>query len=114
MVREETPLTLFMAMKNDKEVEGMKEAHIRDAIAIIEFLAWFEKEIQSGRIMNEIDVDRELTARRAAQKGYKGLSFPTIAGMSCLFFKFVSVRSNCFVSYSKYLIPALRSHSLCP
>ena len=75
-----TPLTLFMATKNEKELEGMREAHVRDAIAIIEFLAWFEKEIASGRVMTEVDVDKELTARRAAQQGFKGLSFPTIAG----------------------------------
>lgn len=71
---------MFMATKNEKELKGMKEAHIRDAVAIIEFLTWFEKEIGSGKVMNEVDVDRELTARRAAQEGFKGLSFPTIAG----------------------------------
>lgn len=36
--------------------------------------------VASGRTFTEVDVDRELTARRAVQPGFVGLSFPTIAG----------------------------------
>lgn len=45
IVSRSTPITGYMAEKNEKEVNGMKEAHLRDAVAIIEFLAWFEKEV---------------------------------------------------------------------
>lgn len=82
MVQNSTPLTGFMAVKNETELSGMREAHIRDGMAIVEFLSWLEKEIASGRVMTEVEIDEELTARRAVQKEFKGLSFPTIAGMT--------------------------------
>lgn len=80
IIDEETAVTEFMAIKNKTEIAGMKEAHIRDAVAIIEFLSWFEQRVAAGEVFTEVDVDRELTARRAAQPGFRGLSFPTIAG----------------------------------
>ena len=69
-----------MSIKNEQELNGMREAHIRDATAVIEFLSWLDKEIALGRTLTEVDVDIEITARRAKQEGFKGTSFPTIAG----------------------------------
>lgn len=46
IVDDETPIKMFMAVKNEVEIEGMKEAHIRDAVAIIEFLSWFESQVR--------------------------------------------------------------------
>ena len=82
IVRDKTPLTSFMSIKNPLELNGMREAHIRDATAVIEFLSWLDEEIASGRTLTEVDVDIEITARRAKQKGFKGVSFPTIAGLT--------------------------------
>lgn len=69
-----------MSTKNEQELDGMREAHLRDAVAIIEFLSWFEEQITSGVVLTEVDVHNELTLRRSQQQGFKGLSFPTIAG----------------------------------
>ena len=38
-------------------------------------------QIGGGRVMDEVEVDAELTARRKAQPGFVEASFPTIAGM---------------------------------
>ena len=46
IIDDETPITEFMACKNETEIAGMKEAHIRDAVAIIEFLSWFEEKVR--------------------------------------------------------------------
>eukprot|EP00210_Caulerpa_lentillifera_P005501 g5261.t1 len=80
IISQGTPLTLFMATKNEHELNGMREAHLRDAIAIIEFLPWLEEQVASGKLITEVDVHNELTLRRSKQPGFKGLSFPTIAG----------------------------------
>eukprot|EP00803_Ostreobium_quekettii_P005493 evm.model.scf_1.17 EVM.evm.TU.scf_1.17 scf_1:325189-331774(+) len=80
IIDDETPIKLFMAVKNEVEIAGMKEAHLRDAVAIIEFLSWFEKQVGSGASFTEVEVDKELTDRRKVQDGFVGLSFPTIAG----------------------------------
>ncbi|GAA6098049.1 xaa-Pro aminopeptidase 1 isoform X1 [Tachysurus ichikawai] len=40
-----TPLCLAKAVKNSTEIQGMKNAHIRDAVALCELFAWLEKEM---------------------------------------------------------------------
>lgn len=75
-----SPVTLRKAVKNDVELEGMREAHLRDAVAIVQFLQWLDDEIAGGGTVSEVEVDERLTARRRAQPGFMDCSFPTIAG----------------------------------
>ena len=35
-------MTLRKAIKNETELDGMREAHLRDAVAIVEFLTWLD------------------------------------------------------------------------
>ncbi|KAL3145608.1 hypothetical protein ABBQ32_003156 [Trebouxia sp. C0010 RCD-2024] len=79
-VEKPSPIALAKAIKNKVEVEGMREAHLRDAVALCSLLSFLEKEIGGGRVMDEVEVDAELQARRHAQPGYIEPSFPTIAG----------------------------------
>ncbi|KAA6418050.1 MAG: putative Xaa-Pro aminopeptidase P-like [Trebouxia sp. A1-2] len=79
-VEKGSPIAMAKAIKNKVEVEGMREAHLRDAVALCGLLAFLEKEIGDGRVMDEVEVDAELTARRKAQPGFVEASFPTIAG----------------------------------
>lgn len=37
-----TPMSIMKAIKNNVEVEGMKAAHIRDAVALVKYFAWLE------------------------------------------------------------------------
>lgn len=70
------------AVKNEAELAGMREAHIVDGAAMANFMVWLEEQIQEkGRAVSEVEVDLVLTAKRAEQKGYVELSFPTIAGV---------------------------------
>ncbi|KAL4428500.1 hypothetical protein ABPG75_002589 [Micractinium tetrahymenae] len=75
-----SPVTLAKSVKNPAELAGMREAHLRDGAALVRFLCWLEKTIASGKPLSEVEVDEELTARRAAQPGFVEPSFPTIAG----------------------------------
>ena len=52
----------------------------RDGVALVSFMRRFEEALAAGQELTETDVDDLLTACRAAQPGYKGLSFATIAG----------------------------------
>ena len=59
----------------------MKEAHLRDAVALCDFFSFLEDHIvAAGGKLTEVQVDQELTARRAKQPGFIGPSFATIAG----------------------------------
>jgi Xaa-Pro aminopeptidase len=40
-----SPISLLKSVKNDVEAEGMRQAHLRDSVAIIAFLKWIEDQI---------------------------------------------------------------------
>jgi len=40
-----SPIMMLKAVKNSVEIEGMRRAHIRDAAAICEFMAYFEEKV---------------------------------------------------------------------
>lgn len=67
------------ARKTPAEVAGMKAAHIRDAAAMVEFLAWLDTEAPTGRL-TEIDVVKALETRRRATGHLRDISFDTICG----------------------------------
>lgn len=80
MYEKPTPVVLAKSIKNETELKGFEEAHLRDGVALVQFLCWVEQTIAGGTTLTEVDIDRELTARRAAQQGFIEPSFPTIAG----------------------------------
>ena len=71
-----TPVAVWKAAKNTVEQEGFCKAHVRDGVAMVRFLSWLD----GVSHVTETDVDRKLTALRAEQPGFMGLSFETIAG----------------------------------
>ena len=73
------PCRLPKACKNAAEIEGMRVAHLRDAAAVVEFLAWLDtKTPLSG--LTEIDVVKSLEGFRRATNVLHDISFDTICG----------------------------------
>ena len=68
------------AIKNEVEIKGFRNAMIRDGVAMVKFLCWLKKTMESGNYPTEIDVDQKLTALRAEQPLFRDISFDTIAG----------------------------------
>ncbi|XP_062845628.1 xaa-Pro aminopeptidase 1 [Trichomycterus rosablanca] len=75
-----TPLCLAKAVKNPTEIQCMKMAHIKDAVALCELFAWLEKEIPDGTV-TEISAADKAEEFRSQQKDFVGLSFPTISSV---------------------------------
>lgn len=75
----EDPCILPKAMKNAAELAGMREAHLRDAVAMAEFLAWVDAKAPKGGL-TEIDVVRALEGFRRATNALHDISFDTICG----------------------------------
>ncbi len=73
------PCILPKAAKNAVEVEGARQAHLRDAAAMVEFLTWFDATVPATRI-TEIDVVTQLESQRRAGNALMDISFETIAG----------------------------------
>lgn len=79
IVRRVSPVPAMKAVKNDAEIAGYHNAMLRDGIAMVKFLKWLKPAVQEGG-QTEISVDRKLTALRAEQPLFRGISFDTIAG----------------------------------
>lgn len=73
-------IVIISFYSNTQELAGMKEAHLRDGVALCKFFCWLEKTIASGTTITEVEVDDKLTGLRAQQQGFVEPSFATIAG----------------------------------
>ncbi|WOH79782.1 aminopeptidase P family protein [Bradyrhizobium sp. BEA-2-5] len=78
-VRGNDPVSLLKAVKNITEIEGTRTAHQRDAVALVRFLAWIDREAPSGGL-TEIDAVEALETFRRDTGALKDVSFPTISG----------------------------------
>ena len=71
-----SPVALRKAVKNSVELDGMREAHLEDGLAMEQFLYWISQHV--GQV-NEWEAACELGRLRAAIPGYRGDSFETIS-----------------------------------
>jgi len=80
IIQAQSPITLMKAIKNKTELAGMREAHRLDAIAVIRFLHWLEKNWQTG--VTELSAADKLAEFRRSEPRCVDLSFPTISGFA--------------------------------
>ena len=73
------PTQLPKAAKNPTEIQGIRNAHVRDGVALVKFLAWLSEHGTGGEV-SEISAAQRLEAFRKEHDHYKGPSFPTISG----------------------------------
>lgn len=74
-----SPIEDAKAVKTAAELHGMRECHIRDGAALIEYFAWLEDQLASGAVLDEVDGSEQLEAFRKTKQRFKGLSFATIS-----------------------------------
>ena len=79
IVRASSPIPAMKAIKNEIEVEGFRRAMIRDGVTLVKFLRWLQTAVPKGQ-ETEVSVAEKLTALRAEQPLFRGISFDTIAG----------------------------------
>ncbi len=79
VVRGSDPTALPRACKNAVEVEGARQAHIRDGAALARFLHWVAIDAAQS-LPDETTVVTKLEGFREATGALKDLSFDTIAG----------------------------------
>ncbi|KAI1236209.1 hypothetical protein IHE44_0001486 [Lamprotornis superbus] len=73
-----TPICIAKAVKNAAETEGMRRAHIKDAVALCELFNWLEKEVPKGTVTEILAADKA-EEFRSQQKDFVELSFATIS-----------------------------------
>ncbi|KAK4937775.1 hypothetical protein LTR10_021653 [Elasticomyces elasticus] len=74
-----SPVSDAKAIKNAAELEGMRQCHIRDGAALIEYFAWLEHELQGGCWLDEVQAADKLEQIRSKGEHFMGLSFDTIS-----------------------------------
>ncbi|KAE8680642.1 putative Minor allergen Alt a [Hibiscus syriacus] len=101
VLRQQSPLALAKALKNSVELDGLKNAHIRDGAAVVQYIVWLDKQMQeiygaSGYFLEgkgagkkrsdivkltEVTVSDKLEGFRASKEHFRGLSFPNISSV---------------------------------
>lgn len=81
IVETANPTILMKAMKNPVELENIKEAHIKDGIAITKFMYWVKTRYDKEKITELSSVDK-LTSLRAEQEGYIRDSFEPLCAFA--------------------------------
>lgn len=72
------PALLFKAVKNEIEIENIKKAHIKDAIAHTKFIHWLKTNYNKGMI-TELSASDKLEAFRTEQENFLWPSFAPIS-----------------------------------
>ncbi|XP_031555402.1 xaa-Pro aminopeptidase 1-like [Actinia tenebrosa] len=80
LIDDASPVAYAKSLKNDVEREGMRQAHIRDAVALCEYFCWLEQEVPKDEL-TEITGSDKLEELRREQEDFVSLSFPTISGV---------------------------------
>mmetsp|Transcript_17837 Transcript_17837/g.34869 ORF Transcript_17837/g.34869 Transcript_17837/m.34869 type:complete len:614 (+) Transcript_17837:244-2085(+) len=79
LIEKLSPVCEAKSIKNPTEIAGIKEAHLKDAVALAKFYSWLETAMAAGEDLTEVSVADELEGLRREQDGFMGLSFETIS-----------------------------------
>ncbi|MGC9150629.1 MAG: aminopeptidase P family protein [Microbacter sp.] len=74
-----SPVLTMKSIKNETELQGIRQAMIKDGIALTRFFMWLEKELNTDAL-TEMSIAERLKEFRAQQPLFQGESFGTIAG----------------------------------
>ena len=74
-----SPIPAMKAVKNATEIQGYRNAMLRDGVAMVKLLMWLKPAVEAGG-QTEISIDKKLTSLRAEQPLFRDISFDTIAG----------------------------------
>ncbi|KAM5146856.1 xaa-Pro aminopeptidase 2-like [Mantella aurantiaca] len=73
-----SPIMITKSVKNEKEQQLLRNCHIRDAVAVIEYLVWLEKNVPTNTV-TELSGAHYVDGQREKQAHCKGPSFETIS-----------------------------------
>ncbi|KAF9167479.1 hypothetical protein DFQ26_004432 [Actinomortierella ambigua] len=79
VIEARSPVTDAKAIKNEVEMEGIRQCHLRECAALINYYSWLEDQLAQGAQVDEVDGADQLQKFREQQRDYVGLSFDTIS-----------------------------------
>ena len=79
-VKGDSPVALPKAVKNDVQIAGIRQAHLRDGVAMVRSFMEIEKVVESGEKLTEMGVADILLKHRSKGELFFDLSFESICG----------------------------------
>jgi len=79
ILNRQDPIYFLKAIKTNKEIKNIKNAHIIDGVALTKYLFWLKKNFINKKV-TEISAAQKLLSFRKQNRNFKSLSFPTISG----------------------------------
>ncbi|XP_063899288.1 xaa-Pro aminopeptidase ApepP [Helicoverpa armigera] len=80
LISEISPVALMKLIKNEVELQGFRECHKRDGIAVVRLLKWLHDQIDCDKTVTEIQAADKLLEFRKEESNFMGPSFETIPG----------------------------------
>ncbi|ANZ73843.1 BA75_01432T0 [Komagataella pastoris] len=76
----DSPVAIIKAKKNEVELTNAREAHIKDAIALVKYYEWLWQEVGvKGELVDELEAAQKLEFFQSEQDNYVGQSFQTVS-----------------------------------
>ncbi|XP_028406917.1 xaa-Pro aminopeptidase 1-like [Dendronephthya gigantea] len=75
-----SPIRLMKGKKNKVELDGMRNANLKDSVALAEFFLYAEEQVAKKADVTELSLEKKMEEYRSKQALYKGLSFASIVG----------------------------------
>lgn len=76
----DSPISLLKGIKNQVQIQGMIDAHVRDGVALVKAVMEIQKKVSSGEHLTEMGVAKLLSDYRGRHEYYFDDSFGTICG----------------------------------
>ncbi|SNX85258.1 probable aminopeptidase P, cytoplasmic [Melanopsichium pennsylvanicum] len=67
------------SIKNEVELDGFRQSHIRDGVALCQYFAWLEEQLKAGNKVTESEGADKLSSYRQSLDHFRGESFTTIS-----------------------------------
>nr|XP_049695756.1 xaa-Pro aminopeptidase ApepP isoform X3 [Helicoverpa armigera]XP_049695757.1 xaa-Pro aminopeptidase ApepP isoform X3 [Helicoverpa armigera] len=80
LISEISPVALMKLIKNEVELQGFRECHKRDGIAVVRLFKWLHDQIDCDKTVTEIQAADKLLEFRKEESNFMGPSFETIPG----------------------------------
>lgn len=115
IVEHENPEVLMKCIKNDTEVENIKRAHMKDAVAHTKFMFWLKNTIGTEKTVTEITASDKLESFRSEQDGYLEASFAPISAFAehgAIVHYSADEKSNAVLRQGKMLLTDTGGHYL--
>ncbi|MGF6375993.1 Xaa-Pro aminopeptidase [Clostridiales Family XIII bacterium PM5-7] len=106
IINKPSPILLMKAIKHPMEISSTRNAHIKDGVAMVNFIYWLKHNI--GVLpLTEISAADYLESCRRKQRGFNDLSFETISGYGpngAIIHYFATAESNLPLEPSGFLL----------